>query len=139
MSNIKYLYASAVLSLYPIYVVTNATKKTLRDLSNSDFFLCHIAFGFNIKEIWEKFCYKFIIIDYLSFFENIIIFMFGFIFFVEAPFGIQGMGYKFIIAIQRFDYPVIIGFCTFGVILLSIVNLAVEAIKIAFDPREANA
>lgn len=138
LSNIKYLAASAVLSVYPIYVITNAVKKTLRELSDSDFFLYHQAFGFSLSEIWKKFCYRFVIIDYLSFFENIIIFMIGFIFFAEAPFGIHGMGYKFIIAIQRFDYPVIIGFCIFGIILLSVVGLVVEIIKANFDPREAN-
>ena len=39
------------------------------------------------------------------------------------------------IEIQRFDYPVIIGFCVFGIILLSLVGLIVEAIKLRIDPR----
>lgn len=134
-SNIKYLAAALVLSTYPIYVIINAIKKTLKELSYSDFFLYHQASGFSIGEIWKKFCYKFVIIDYLSFFENIIIFMFGFIFFAETPFGIHGMGYKFIIAIQRFDYPVIIGFCIFGIILLSVIGLVVDIIKSYLDPR----
>ena len=138
LSNIKYIVAMAVLSIYPIYVITNAMKKTLQELGNSDFFLFHIALGFSINEIWKKFCYKFIVIDYLSFFENILIFMMGFLFFVETPFAIQGMGYKFVIAIQRFDYPVIIGFCIFGIILLSIIGFIVESIKLRLDPRNAS-
>lgn len=137
LSNIKYIIAMAVLSIYPIYVITNSMKKTLQELGNSDFFLFHMALGFNVNEIWKKFCYKFIVIDYLSFFENILIFMIGFLFFVETPFAIQGMGYKFVIAIQRFDYPVIIGFCIFGIILLSIVGLIIESIKLKLDPRSA--
>jgi len=134
-SNIKYLAAALVLSIYPLYVIINAIKKTLNGLMLSDFFLYHQACGFSVGEIWKKFCYKFVIIDYLSFLENIIIYMLGFIFFVEVPFGIYGMGYKFIIAIQRFDYPVIIGFCIFGIILLSIIGLAVDIIKSYLDPR----
>jgi peptide/nickel transport system permease protein len=138
LSNVKYVAAIIALSVYPVYVITNALRKTLQELGSSDFFLFHMALGFNTGEIWKKFCYKFIVIDYLSFFENMLIFMIGFLFFVETPFGIHGMGYKFVIAIQRFDYPVIIGFCIFGIILLSIVGLIVEAIKLKLDPRLAS-
>jgi len=135
LSNVKYVAAMIALSVYPVYVITNALKKTLQELGSSDFLVFHMALGFSTDEIWEKFCYKFIVIDYLSFFENMLIFMIGFLFFVETPFGIHGMGYKFVIAIQRFDYPVIIGFCIFGITLLSIVGLIVEAIKLKLDPR----
>jgi len=135
LSNVRYITAVVVLSIYPIYIITNALKKTLRELESSDFFLFHKALGFETNEIWKKFCYRFIIIDYLAFFENIVIFMIGFIFFVEMPFGIQGMGYKFVVAIQRFDYPVIIGFCIFGIFLLSFIGLVVEIIKLRLDPR----
>jgi len=135
LSNIKYMAAMAVLSVYPVYVIANALKKTLSELKNSDFLLFHKAMGFTAGKIWQTFCYKFIIIDYLSFFENMLIFMIGFLFFVEMPFGIHGMGYKFVTAIQRFDYPVIIGFCIFGIMLLSAVGLIVEAVKLRLDPR----
>ena len=138
LSNIKYIAAMVVLSIYPVYVITNALKKTLQELGNSDFFLFHRALGFDIGKVWKKFCYKFIVIDYLSFFENMLIFMIGFLFFAETPFGIHGMGYKFVIAIQRFDYPVIIGFCVLGIILLSIVGLLLEAIKLKLDPRSVS-
>jgi len=138
LSNIKYIAGIFVLSVYPIYVIVNALKKTLQELGNSNFFMFHKASGFSIGEIWKKFCYKFIVIDYLSFFENMLIFMIGFLFFVETPFGIYGMGYKFVIAIQRFDYPVIIGFCIFSIILLSIVGLIIETLKLKLDPRRAS-
>ena len=135
LSNIKYMAAMVVLSVYPVYVIANALKKTLGELKDSDFLLFHKSMGFTAGKIWQTFCYKFIIIDYLSFFENMLIFMIGFLFFVEMPFGIHGMGYKFVIAIQRFDYPVIIGFCIFGIMLLSVVGLIVEAVKLRLDPR----
>lgn len=135
LSNTKYFAGIVVLSIYPIFVITNSIKKTLRELHDSDFFLFHKSIGFNKNEIWRKFCYKFLIIDYLSFFENILIFMIGFIYFVEMPFGINGMGYEFVIAIQRFDYPVIIGFCIFSVILLNLVGIIIEPIKTTLDPR----
>jgi peptide/nickel transport system permease protein len=135
LSNIKYIAAMTALSVYPVYVITNALKKTLNELKSSDFFLFHRALGFSVSEIWKKFCYKFIIIDYLSFLENMLIFMTGFLFFAETPFGIYGMGSRFVNAIQRFDYPVIIGFCIFAIILFSIVGLIVDAIKLSLDPR----
>jgi peptide/nickel transport system permease protein len=135
LSNVKYLAAITVLSIYPVFVITHSLKKTLQELGNSDFFLFHRSQGFSSGKIWKKFCFKFIVIDYLSFFENLLIFMLGFLYFVETPFGIQGIGYKFVIAIQRFDYPVIVGFCIFGILLLSLVGLIAEAMKLKLDPR----
>lgn len=138
LSWLKYLFAALALSLYPIYVTVKSLKKILKSFYNSDFFLCHQAFGFSDTRIWEKFCVKLIIINYFSLFENLIIFMAGFIFFVETPFGINGMGYKFIAAIRRFDYPVIIGFSIFSIILLTVLNSIIELAETFFDPREAN-
>ncbi|MCJ7516224.1 MAG: ABC transporter permease [Dehalococcoidia bacterium] len=135
LSPIKYAAAMLALSVYPIYIVANTLKKTLQELRDSDFFMFHKALGFDSGQIWRKFCHKFIAIDYLSFLENMLIFMMGFLFFVETPFGIPGMGYTFIVAIQRFDYPVIIGFCIFAIIFLSIVGLIVDGVKMRLDPR----
>lgn len=138
LSSIKYLFTSIILSIYPIYIVSKSFSKTIFETTKSDFFSFHQSCGFNKKQIWEKFCKKFVFIDYLSFFENLVIYMFGFIFFVETPFGIHGIGYKFVFAIQRFDYPVIIGFCIFSIILLSIIGILTEMIRLRLDPRTIN-
>ncbi len=135
LSNVKYIFTSLILSVYPMYIVAKSFKKTMGEISNSDFFSFHQVCGFSSKQTWKKFCQKFVVIDYFSFFENLVVFMFGFIFFVETPFGIHGIGYKFVFAIQRFDYPVIIGFCIFSIILLSVIGVLVETIKLGLDPR----
>lgn len=135
LSNIRYVFAGLILSIYPFYIVSKSMNKTIADVKNSDFFSFHRSCGFEENQIWKKFCKRFVIVDYLSFFENLLIFMFGFIFFVETPFGIHGMGYRFVLAIQRFDYSVIIGFCIFSIILFSIIGILVETIKMRIDPR----
>ncbi len=63
--------------------------------------------------------------------------MLGFLYFVEVPFGINGMGYRFVSSIHRFDYPVIIGFCIFTILILSFVNILVDLLKLKLDPRLA--
>ena len=138
LSNIRYIFAGFILSIYPFYIVTQSMNKTITEIKNSDYFSFHRSYGFSDELIWRKFCKRFVIIDYLSFFENLLIFMFGFIFFVETPFGIYGIGYKFVMAIQRFDYPVIIGFCIFSIILFSVISILTETIKIMVDPRVIN-
>jgi len=135
LSNIRYVFAGLVLSIYPFYIVSKSVDKTIAEIKNSDFFSFHKSCGFEESQIWKKFCKRFVIVDYLSFFENLLIFMFGFIFFVETPFGIHGMGYRFVLAIQRFDYPVIIGFCIFSIILFSVIGILIETIKMRIDPR----
>lgn len=138
LSDIRYVLAGLILAIYPCYIVLKSINKTVMEIKNSDFFSFHRSCGFRDEQIWGKFCKRFVIIDYLSFFENLLIFMFGFIFFVEMPFGIHGIGYKFVMAIQRFDYPVIIGFCIFSIILFSIIGILAETIKMWIDPRATN-
>jgi ABC-type dipeptide/oligopeptide/nickel transport system permease component len=137
-SNIRYFFAGLILSIYPYSIVTKSINKTISEVKNSNFYSFHQSSGFTDQQIWWKFCKGFVIIDYLSFFENLLIFMFGFIFFVETPFGIHGIGYKFVMAIQRFDYPVIIGFCIFSIVFLSIIGILAETIKMWIDPRLIN-
>ena len=139
LSNKRYLAAIIALSLYPVFVISNSLKKTLVDLRRSDFFLFHKSLGFGEDRIWNKFCRKLVLVDFLSYLENILIYMFGFLYFAETPFGINGMGHKFVFAVQRFDYPVIIGFCVFGILLLSTVGLMVDILKLRLDTRLADA
>jgi len=138
LSDIRYIFAGFILSIYPFYIITKSLNKTILEIKKSEFFFFHTSLGFEEREIWKKFCMRYIFIDYLSFFENVIIFMFGFIFFVETPFGINGIGYRFVQGIQRFDYPIIIGFCTFSIILFSIIGIITETIKMRIDPRVIN-
>ena len=86
---------------------------------------------------WRTFCKEIVAVEYLSYFENIIIYMLGFLYFVEVPFGINGMGYRFVSSIHRFDYPIIIGFCIFAILILSLINILVDLLKLKLDPRLA--
>lgn len=137
-SDIRYVCAGVILAVYPFSIVTKSIAKTIAEVRSSDFYRFHLANGFNEQQIWRKFCAGFVVSDYLSFFENLLIFMLGFIFFVETPFGIHGIGYKFVVAVQRFDYPVIIGFCMFSIVFLSAVGILAEAAKSWLDPRAIN-
>lgn len=137
-SDIRYFIAGLILAVYPFSIVTKSISKTIAEVRNSDFYLYHISNGFTELQIWLKFCKGFIFSDYLSFFENLLIFMFGFIFFVETPFGIQGIGNKFVVAVQRFDFPVIIGFCMFSIVFLSVVGILIEVVRGWVDPRVIN-
>jgi len=137
-SDIRYVFAGLILSVYPFSIVTKSIGKTIAEVRSSDFYLFHLSSGFTDQQIWRKFCTGFVISDYLSFFENLLIFMLGFIFFVETPFGIHGIGNKFVVAVQRFDYPVIIGFCMFSIVFLSIIGMLAEAVKCWVDPRTIN-
>lgn len=137
-SDIRYFVAGLILSVYPFSIVTKSISKTIAEVRNSDFYQFHRSNGFTEQQIWRKFCKGFIISDYLSFFENLLVFMLGFIFFVETPFGIHGIGHKFVMAVQRFDYPVVIGFCMFSIVFLSVVGMLAEAVKAWVDPRTIN-
>lgn len=135
LTDIRFSFAAFILSIYPFYIISKSIAKITLELQDSIFFSYHRACGFEDLKIWMKFCKRFIIVNYLSVFENLLIFMFGFIFFVETPFGIHGIGSMFVYAIQRFDYPLIIGVCIFSIILFSFIGVLVEILITRLDPR----
>jgi ABC-type dipeptide/oligopeptide/nickel transport system permease component len=134
-SNIKFLFAIIVLSIYPTFIVANSFLSCYNELVNSDYYRFHLSTGMPNKTIFLKFMKGYFSLAYLSFFENLFIYMLSFIYFVESPFSINGVGNKFVLSIQRFDYPLIIGFCIISIILLSFINILVDFIKFRIDPR----
>lgn len=135
-SGIKYIYAIIILSIYPIFLVSNSFNTRYCTIIETDFYKFHLSTGLDKSLIFKKLLIKFFGIEYLSFFENIVIYMFGFIYFVESPFAINGIGSKFVLGIQRFDYPLIIGFCVISIILFSTINVFVELLKSQIDTRK---
>lgn len=135
MSNVRYYIAILILSIYPSYIVFNSFFKRYKEIVESEFYSFHQAFGFSSKAILKKFLIKPFLIEYLSFFENIFIYMFSFVFFVESPMAINGIGFKFVWSIQRYDYPMIIGFCVFSIIILTIINVITDTLLLRLDKR----
>ncbi|MBI4645960.1 MAG: ABC transporter permease subunit [Bacteroidia bacterium] len=137
-SGIRYVFAIIILSVFPTFVVAKAFTSNYNNLIKNNYYNFHKSLGFANWYIFKKFMIRKFTIEYLSFFENLVIYMFGFIYFVEAPFAINGLGSKFVLGIQRFDYPLIIGFCIVGIIIFSIINIFVDFIKLRIDPRIIN-
>lgn len=134
-SNVRYFLAVIILSIYPTYIVQNSFSKRYKEILDSDFYKYHQANGFSARTILKQYLPKYFLIEYLSFFESIFIYMFGFIFFVESPLAINGIGRTFVSSIQRYDYPMIIGFCVFAVIILTFVNVIVDTLLLKVDKR----
>jgi ABC-type dipeptide/oligopeptide/nickel transport system permease component len=134
-SEVKYIYAVLILSIYPIFVVMKSFVMKYKEVIVSDCYLFHLSMGFSNKSVLRKFFIKYFGMEYIAFFENIVIYMFGYVYFVEAPFAINGVGYKFIMGVQRYDYPLIIGFCIAAFILFSVINIVVEILRYKIDVR----
>ncbi len=134
-SDVRYVFASLILSIYPIYILTRSVNSFIKKTLECDFYKFSKVCGFTDFEIWKKFGSKLIAIEVLSYFENIVIFLFGFVVFIELPFGILGMGYRLLSAIQRFDYPVIIGFSVLSIVVFSLIGLTTEFLRARLDPR----
>ncbi|MFA8342374.1 MAG: ABC transporter permease subunit [Rhodothermaceae bacterium] len=135
LGNLKFILAGIILSIYPTFVVFSSLTDLTIKLKKTNIFNNYVSLGFHPNKILMKYFRKFYLIEILSYLENLIVYMFGFIFFVETPLGINGFGYKFVLAIQRYDYPLIIGLCIFSFLFFSILNLLIESIKSVIDPR----
>jgi peptide/nickel transport system permease protein len=55
--------------------------------------------------------------------------------FTENVYGLQGLGYRAIYAINQFDLPVLLGIVVFGTICIIFFNLLVDIIYAWIDPR----
>ena len=135
-SPLRYLVAAAVLAVFPIYLVIQSLSRTVADVGNSKAFRYHRAMGFSTADAWIKFCWRFLAIDYLAFAVHMLVFMFGFLFFVEVPLGINGMGPRFVSSVYRYDYPVIVGFCAIAVLLIGVSGFLVDLARSWLDPRK---
>ena len=134
-SNVRYVLAVIILSIYPAYLIYNSFSKRYKEIIVSDFYKYHQANGFPAELILIKYLPRYFIIEYLSIFESLFIYMFGFIFFVESPLAINGIGRSFVWSIQRYDYPMIIGFCVFAVIILTAINVIMDILLLKIDKR----
>lgn len=135
-SPIRYLVAAAVLAIFPIYLVIQSVSRTVANVGTSKFFRYHRAMGFSTTDAWAKFCWRFLAIDYLAFAVHMLVFMFGFLFFVEVPLGVDGMGPRFVSSVYRYDYPVIVGFCAIAVLLIGVSGFLVDLARSWLDPRK---
>ena len=136
VSPLRYLVAAAVLAIFPIYLVIQSVSRTVANVGTSKFFRYHRAIGFSTTEAWAKFCWRFLAIDYLAFAVHMLVFMFGFLFFVEVPLGVDGMGPRFVSSVYRYDYPVIVGFCAIAVLLIGVSGFLVDLARSWLDPRK---
>ncbi len=136
ISPLRYLVAGAVLAIFPTYLVIQSVNRTIVDISSSKFFQYHLAMGFSTPDAWARFCWRLLAIDYLSFAVHMLVFMFGFLYFVEVPLGIEGMGPRFVSSIYRYDYPVIVGFCSIAVLLIGVIGFLVDMARSWLDPRK---
>ncbi len=57
------------------------------------------------------------------------------VFFVETVFGIPGLGYTGLSAIENLDYPVITGVIIVAALIAVLANTIVDLLHAALDPR----
>ena len=134
-SAIRYLAAAVVLAIFPMYIVIQSVNRTVAMIETGSFFRYHRATGFTEGKIWTKFCWRFLAIDYLSFAVHMLVFMFGFLFFVEVPLGIDGLGQRFVASVYRYDYPIIVGFCVITILLIGVGGFIADIARSHLDPR----
>ncbi|MBF0631861.1 MAG: ABC transporter permease subunit [Magnetococcales bacterium] len=129
------MIAAWVLAAYPTTVLAMNVARSIRSLKATPFYVNHRAQGFSERHTVMLLCIPIVIKNMLIAVPNIIAYFFGFLVFVEAPFGINGIGTTFLYAVKRFDYPLIIGISTLTLVLLTLVMIIVEAGMMLLDPR----
>lgn len=134
-SYIGFILPVLALSIYPIAFITRTVYYSMIDVLQKEYIVAAKARGIPQNRIIFIHALKNAILPLFSylgpFLANVLIGSFA----IETIFSIPGLGRYYINSISNRDYTVIMGLTAFFSILLVCINLAVDMLNAAIDPR----
>ncbi len=123
------------LGIRPLAVMTELTRNAFLDTLGSDYIRTARAKGASEKRIYLKHALKNALNPVVTSASNWLASLFAGAVFVEFIFDWKGIGYVIVMALEQFDLPVIMGCILFISCLFILLNILVDIIYAAIDPR----
>ena len=123
------------LAAYPIGLVARMTRANMLDTLSSDFILMARANGYPIRRIYSRYALKNAIGATLTVLGLVFAFSLTGDFFIELIFFWQGLGIYAVDSIQFLDTPAILAVVVVVATAYTLVNLIVDLLRRAIDPR----
>ena len=131
----SYIMPCLALGFYPMCYLSRQTRTAMLDAINQEYIKTARAKGLKNGKIIFKHALRNAMIPVLTYLGPQIAFTLCGGFVVETVFSIPGLGRYFIQSIQNRDYPLIMGTTIFLAAFIIIMNLIVDLLYKAVDPR----
>ncbi len=126
---------SLVLSVYPMGLSARMTRALMIEVLNEQHFRASIAWGIPKRTALFKYALKNVIAPVIASLGLSFGYTLVGAYLVELIFNWPGLGYYTAMALLSYDYPAIIGSITFVAIFYTVINMIVDIIHAAIDPR----
>lgn len=130
-----YVLPCLSLGLYPMCYTARQTQSSMLDALGQDYIRTARAKGLKSGTVVFKHALKNALIPVITYLGPQVAFVFCGGFVVESVFSIPGLGRYFIQSIQSRDYPIIMGTTIFLAAFIILMNLIVDLLYEAVDPR----
>ena len=123
------------LSIRPLAIIVQITRSSMLDVLNQDFIRTAYAKGLSKRMVLWKHALRNALNPVITSISGWFAELLAGSFFIEYIFGWKGIGKITVDALNKFDFPVVMGAVLFTAILFIIINIFVDVLYGIVDPR----
>lgn len=123
------------LGLRPMAIITQLTRSSMLEVLSSDYIRTAYAKGLRRRTVVFKHALKNALNPVITAVSGWLASLMAGAFFIEYIFDWKGLGYITIKAVQSLDFPVVMGMTIFIAMVFVIINIFVDVLYAAIDPR----
>jgi peptide/nickel transport system permease protein len=123
------------LGIRPLAIITQLTRSSMLDVLNQDFIRTAYAKGLNKTTVIFKHALRNALNPVITAVTGWFAELLAGAFFVEYIFGWRGIGKLTVDALEKLDFPVVMGAVLVTAVLFIIINILADLLYAAVDPR----
>ena len=135
IKNPSYILPIVALALYPMSYITRLTKSSMLDVLNQDYIRTAYAKGLSKRTVILKHGLRNALNPVITAITGWFAELLAGAFFVEYIFGWQGIGKVTVDALEKLDYPVVMGSVLVAATFFIIINILADILYGVVDPR----
>ena len=134
--SLKNLILPAItLGIRPLAIITQLTRSAMLDVLKEDYIRTAYAKGLSSKAVIWKHALKNALNPVITAITGWFAELLAGSFFVEYIFGWQGIGKVTVDALEKLDYPVVMGSVLISAVFFILINILADILYGVFDPR----
>lgn len=130
-----WIIPALVLAVAPMAGMARITHAALVNVVSEDYVRTARAKGLPESRVFIKHVFRTALIPILSFLGPMSIDLFAGLFIIENMYAFPGFGRQYWISVLQLDYPVVVGLTFFLAAVVALVNLGIDLLSAALDPR----
>ncbi len=123
------------LGIRPLAIITQLTRSTMLDVLNQDFIRTGYAKGLTRKQVVFRHALPNALNPVITAVTGWFAELLAGAFFIEFIFGWKGLGKVTVDALEKLDYPIVMGSVLFAATIFVLVNILSDILYRMFDPR----